>query len=844
MLQDVRHAFRILAKNPGFAAIAVLSLALGIGANTAIFTLIDTVILRSLPVKSPEQLVVLAINPEKPSTAFNYPDYEYIRDHNRSFSGVVATNNGNSPLAFSVPGEGTAGRSEVVSGAMVSGNYFDVLGVTPAIGRLFTPDDNKTEGAHPYAVLSYALWQRRFGGDPRAIGRAITLNGSPFNVIGVARRGFFGTSVGNTADLYVPIMMLPQINRGVRQWKTRHFWWLNVIARLKPGVTMRAATPEADLLWQQIVTSDPERKPAPAYQKDRDKGDHGLLLPGSAGYSYLRNSFSKPLTVLMIVVGLVLLIACANVANLLLARAAARQKEIAIRLAIGAGRGRLISQLVLETLVVSFAGGMAGLLFAWWGVHVLLGLMPKRAVPMELNVTPDLRVLGFAFGVSLLTGLVCGLVPALQATRPDLVSSLKNEIRGTGGGRFDLRRTLVVAQVAISLLLMIGAGLFVRSLGNLKTLDPGFVRESVLMVNVNPQASGYKGQRLREFYERLLTRADGLREVRAASLANITPLAGSRWNDDVTFQNYHWKPEEKPYLDFNAVSPRFFETLGIPILLGRDFRDQDSPAFTPDPKPNPGPPDRKIGPPPGVVIINETMARRFFPHESPIGQRLCRSDKFKMEESYEIVGVVKDARYFGVREAVESMVYVPNWRDGAGSRTLCIRSTSNPERLVAAVRREVAGIDPAIPVLQTLTMADQFDNNIAQERMVTTLCGFFGVLALLLAAIGLYGVMAHSVARRVREIGIRMALGARSGEVLWLVLRETALMVGLGAAIGLPAAFATTRLVSSFLYGLTPQDPASIAGSTLVLLAITALAGYIPARRATKVDPMVALRYE
>jgi predicted permease len=841
MLADVRYAFRMIAKNPGFSAVAILSLALGIGANTAIFTLVDYVMLRSLPVRAPEQLAVMARNPEKPATSFDYPDYVYIRDHNRSYSGVVATSGGSTAWAFAVPGEqGTS--AEVVAGAHVSGNYFEVLGVRAAIGRLFTPADNVTEGAHPYAVLSYDLWQRRFGGESDVPGRAITLNGVRFTVVGVAARGFHGVSVGASSDVYLPIMMMPSVNPPANGWNTRHWWWLRVIGRLKPGATLASATPELNVLWQQILKTDPEYKPPAAYDKDATKYNSMTVLPGSGGWSGFRAEFSKPLTVLMIVVGLVLLIACANVANLLLARAAGRQKEIAVRLAIGAGRARLVGQLLMETLVVSVLGGIAGLFFAWWGVRAMVGLLPKQRIPVELYLTPDLRVLGFAFAASLLTGLMCGLVPALQSTRPNLVTALKNETSAARRSRFDLRRVLVVAQVAISLLLLIGAGLFVRSLSNLQNLDPGFVRESVLLVSVNPQASGYKGQRLRDYYERLLAKVGAYADVRAASLANLTPLSGSRWNQDVSIQGYQWKPDEKPYMDFNAVSPRYFATLGIPIIAGRDFTEQDNPTVTPDPKPKPDPAEKTKGP--RVVIINETVAKRFFPRQSPIGARLCRDEKFKMEESYEIVGVVKDARYFGVREATESMIYVPAWRDGAGGKTLCMRTTGRPERVVAAVRRDVAALDAAIPVVQTLTLADQFDNDIAQERMLTTLGGFFGGLALLLAAVGLYGVMAHAVARRVREIGIRMALGARAGEVLWLILRETLVMVGSGALIGIPAALGLTRLLGSFLYGLTPQDPLSIAVSTAVLLTITALAGYIPARRATTVDPMIALRYE
>jgi predicted permease len=425
------------------------------------------------------------------------------------------------------------------------------------------------------------------------------------------------------------------------------------------------------------------------------------------------------------------------------------------------------------------------------------------------------------------------------------VRSLKNETAAARNSRFDLRRALVVLQVAVSLLLLIGAGLFVRSLSNLESLDPGFRRDRVLLVSINPQASGYQGQRLRDYYQRLLSKVSAWPEVRSASLANITPLEGSRWNSDIGIEGYEWKPNEKPYLDFNSVGPRFFESFGIPMLAGRDFRDEDSPVTTPEPKAKPDPKDpaKIVGP--RVMIVNESFVKRFFGNRSPLGTHVSREDtKYHAESAYEIIGVVKDAKYFGVREATEPMVYVPVWRDGAGQRSLVVRTQSDPKRMIAVIRREVAAIDSSIPVLNTLTMADQFDNNIVQERMLTTLCGFFGALAVLLAAVGLYGVMAHSVTRRVREIGIRMALGARGGEVLWLVLREVTWMVGIGALLGLPAAFALTRLVGSYLYGLTPQDPLSIAGSVLLLLAITAIAGLVPARRATRIDPIVALRYD
>ncbi|MGI8745681.1 MAG: ABC transporter permease [Bryobacteraceae bacterium] len=845
---DIRYSSRLLRQDRFFTTVAVLSLALGIGANTAIFSLIDSVLLKWLPVRNPQELVVLARNPAKPQTGFNNPDYEYVRDHNQVFAGVVASSGGGMPLGMTIPNEGR-GEAQLVAGTLVSGNYFDVLGVGAALGRLLNTDDNKTPGAAPYAALSYAFWQRRLGGNTGVLGKKIVLNGSPFWIVGVAQRGFTGTAAGSSPDLFLPIMMLQQVDANARQWNTRHYWWLNVIGRLKPGVNVAQATGATNVLFDRIEQNDPERKPAPSYDKDRKARSRATLLPGAQGYSGFRNRLSKPLLVLMITVGLVLLIACANVANLLLARAAAREKEIAIRLAVGAGRTRLISQLLTESVMLSVLGGIAGLAFAYGGVKVLVGLMPVNIFPIELNLSPDLRLLGFSFGVSVLTGLLFGVAPALKATRPDLVPSLKNDSATPIAGRIDARRILVVVQVGLSLLLLIGAGLFVRSLDNLRELDPGFVRDKVLLVGVSPAQSGYKGQRLRNFYEHLEERTQRLPGVRSASLAVITPLAGRRWNSDIAIQGYQWKPNEEPFIDMNSVSPRYFDTMGIPILLGRDFRIEDSPSFTSDPverKPGvkPGPRPEDINGPPRVAIINEVMATRFFPHESALGKRFSIDEKFKTESSYEIVGVVRASKYFGLREPPGSMIYVPTWREGPTEMTLCLRTTGDPPALIEAVRRVVQNLDNSIPVLRSRSMVEEFNENIAQERIIAILCGFFGTLALLLASIGLYGVMAHAVTRRTREIGIRMALGAQRNGVLWMMLRDAVILVVVGGLIGVPVALGVTRFVASFLYGLTAHDPVVMAGACGVLLVVTLIASYLPARRATKVDPMIALRYE
>jgi putative ABC transport system permease protein len=514
--------------------------------------------------------------------------------------------------------------------------------------------------------------------------------------------------------------------------------------------------------------------------------------------------------------------------------------------AIGAGRWRLISQLVTEAVILAVIGGLAGLAFAYWSIKVLLSLLPTGAFPLDLHLMPDVRLLGFSFGVSLLTGLICGIVPALKATRPDVVTALKSDFTQRFA-RLDLRKALVIAQVALSLLLLVGAGLFVRSLENLRDLDPGFLRENVLMVRTRAGSIGYKGQRIRTFEDRLLGAASRLPGVRVASLATLTPLQGSRWNSGIVVEGHPWRPDEEPYLDFNAVSPHYFETLGIALLAGRDFSDQDNPAFSPDRLEKPLPDGKEPPEPPGppkVAIVNQSMAKKFFPNESALGKRFSMGDKFKIEDSYEIVGVVKDTRYFGLRDAVESMIYVSSWRQGAGDRMLCLRSTGDPKLLIEGVRREVRNLDSAIPVTETITMDQQLNNHISQERLIATLSSFFGSLALLLAAIGLYGLMAHTATRRTREIGIRMALGAQRTNVLWLILRDAVVLVLLGAVIGLPVAFGVTRFVSSFLYGLTARDPVTMILATAVLALVTVIASFLPARRASKVDPMVALRYE
>jgi len=837
-MADIRYALRMIWKTPGISAIAILSLALGIGANTAIFSLVDTVLLKRLPVKSPQELFLLATGQ---NTSWNYPDYVAFRDHNQSFSGLAAYSSGVGALGMQLNSTDT---TELAYTLTVSGDYFGVLGVTPALGRLFTEEEDRQPGASPYVVLSYEYWLMRFAGAQDVIGRNLRLNGHPFTIIGVTRRGFHGTNVTTAPQLFVPLMMFSEISgTPFTRWNNRHFWFMQSIGRIKAGASVSQAETEfSGVLRNQEAE---ERRAAPNSRVN--KASPVTLKPAATGYSNVRNRLEKPLMVLMAVVGLVLLIACANVANLMLARGAARQHEMAIRLAVGATRAKLTGQLLIESTLIALIGGSVGLLFAYFGTDVLLKFVPRSGgSQVVVNVSPDLRLLGFTVAVSLLTGIVFGIAPALRCTRPDLIPVLKDEVPGsTGTSRLTLRNALVIVQVALSLLLLIGAGLFVRSLSNLKNLEIGFRRDQTVIVFVDPDRNGYKGQRLRDFFERLRSRIAAVPGVRSISLAAITPLSGMRWNDDFTVEGYRWQPGDQKYVDMNAVGPRYFETVGLPLLLGRDFRDDDNPAFSPDP------PTTIMAelhqpelPGPRVAIITESMARRFFPGRNPIGSHVCFAEEYEADHAYEIIGVVKDAHYFGLRKEIEPMVYLPLWRQNTFSKAICIRTTRDMAGLVADVRRLVTDLDPAVPVMNARTMEQQIDEDILEDRLIATLSSFFGVMALLLAAVGLYGVISYAVTRRTREIGIRMALGAPRSAVLRLVIRDAGLLITAGAIIGIPSALALTRLVKSFLYGISAQDPVTIIAGTTVLAAAALLACFVPARRATKVDPMAALRCE
>jgi predicted permease len=849
MFQDLRFGIRLLLKHRGFTAVAVLSLALGVGANTAIFSLINTALLKTLPVKDPQQLVFFMVaRPQGTGTGFSYPLLEQFNRNNHSFTGIIAANTAGQ-MRLTEPGAG--GQLELVQAGRVSGNFFSVLGVDAVAGRTLTEDDDQPTGAQPVAVISYNFWKRRFGLDPGVVGRKVRLDDFPFTIVGVAPPGFFGFEVGSSPDLWWPIRMTPQVIPGNQSLNDSGQRWLYLMARLKPDVNLEQAQAEMNAVFrQQLNEVTPEQLASltPAQQ-----GNHFAqnikLVAGGTGFTWLRERIKQPLLILLTVVGLVLLIACANVANLLLARAAARRKEIAVRLALGAGRFRLIRQLLTESLLLAALSGALGLLLAQLGARLLLAYLPQEQTA-TFDLTPDAAVLAFTLAVSLLTSLLFGLAPALGATRLDLTSSLKD---GAGGGarrsRLTPHKLLIVTQVALSLFLLVGAGLFVRSLRNLKNLDAGFDRENVVLFSLNTPSDYTLAQRVK-LYQQALERLEALPGAGAASLASFSLLSGSGMNSNILIEGYANRPDEDMDCHRLWVGPNYFATMGMALLQGRDFSpqelqpqgglsaDQPTASLAPQPSTTPGAPL--------AAVINQAMARYFFRDENPLGRRFHQQRGPLKGLPIEVIGVIKDAKYYNLREQTPRTYYLSFFqrpREGE-ARIMLLRSFADPASTTTAIQRTVHELDPQVQVVNLRTMNEVVDRSLMQERFVAQLGSFFSLFALLLASIGLYGVMSYATARRTREIGIRMALGARAADVIRLVLRETMLLVGVGVVIGLGAAFTATRLVASLLFGLSPADPLTIALAVLLMLMVAALAGYLPARRAARVDPMEALRYE
>jgi len=824
--RDIRHAVRSLRKTPGFLAIVVLTLGLGIGANAAIFSLMDQILLRPLAVHDPGSLVLLDgpgafMGRTMNAMTFSYPMYKDFRDRNEVFTGVLAR----FPLAVTAVWRGASERAD---GDLVSGNYFEVLGVQPALGRLFNAADDRMPGAHPIAVLSYGYWERKFGGDPLVLNQTITLNGHPFTIVGVSDRRFTGIQIGRSVDIMVPIMMKAEMTPTWNDLDNRRSRWLNVMARLKPGTSRTQAGTAMNVIYRQINEQEINDIPnASESFRKRFTSKHLDVLPGHKGLSDLRREFSTSLIVLMSMVGVVLLISCANVANLLLARTTARQKEISLRLALGANRARIVRQQFVESGLLALAGTLVGLVLAWWTGALLINTLPGDPTARTLSATPDVRVTMFALALGVLTALVFGIVPALQATRMTVIAALKEDSGSvSGGGRqARLRRALVIAQVALSMLLLAGAGLFARSLYNLKTLDPGFRVDDLFAFSIDPSLSGYEGNRLTALYQRLQEALIAVPGVRNVSMSETGALTGNDWQMTVRVDGYQAKEGEDMNPSVDGVGPRYFETMGIPLISGREFTDRDVKGA------------------PRVAIINETMAKYFFEGASPVGRRFGFGRGSATD--VEIVGVAKDVRSLELRDRAPRFIYLPYAQDESVTQlTYYVRAAQSAGSTATALRQAVQRIDATLPIFDMKSMQVQVDESLFVERMVAVLSVAFGALATLLAAIGLYGVMSYAVTRRTREIGIRMALGAESGRVLWLVLKEVAVMAAVGIAGGLAVAFWLTRQIQAQLFGLAATDPATLAGAAGLLALIALAAGYFPARRATTIDPLVSLRAE
>ncbi len=846
MFQDLHFGVRMLLKSKGFTAVAVLSLAIGIGANTAIFTLIDALMLRMLPVKEPQQLALFSIKDLRGGRySFNHPLFMRFCENSRSFTGIIAAAGG-APMLVSEPGAG--GQSESVRPERVSGNYFSALGVNAALGRALTEDDNNIANPQPVAVISHDFWQRRFGLDPAVVGKKITLNNFPLTIVGVAPPGFHGIEVGRRPEMWWPLSLTPQISPGNQSLTNSGAWWLRVMGRLQPGVSLAQAREELNVIFKQQTSDMIAQQPQmPESDRRSIQAMRIELEQGGVGHTHLRQQFKQPLLILMTIVALTLLIACANVANLLLARSATRRKEIAVRLALGAGRWRLIRQLLTESVMLSLLGGALGLLFASWGTRALLNYLPQR-LPIFIDINPDWRALGFTLAVSLLIGILFGLAPALRATRLDLTSSLKEKAGAEPGRlRFPLNKVLVVAQVALSLFLLIGAGLFVRTLQNLRNFDTGFDRENLTQFWIDG-GSGAGNARHAPMFSQLLARLETLPGARSASVSSLSLLVGDRSRNLVKVPGYTSGSQEEMACHELTVGPRFFETMGMTMLAGRGFGPQDErPVTTETAKPASDKAEKSAAPPLQFAVINQTMARAFFGNENPVGKSFSYLDPRYKGQTFEIIGVVNSAKYDNLRDQAPKTFYkfyAQQPGPASGNRAFQIRALGDPVEMAASIKRVVREFDPTMQIFDLRTMNDIADEAMTQERFVAELAGFFSLFALLLSCIGLYGVMSYAVTRRTNEIGIRMALGARGADVVRMVMKETMLMVVIGAAIGLSAALATTRLVSSLLFGLAPNDPMTIAVAAALMIAVAALAGYLPARRASRVDPMTALRCE
>jgi predicted permease len=816
LLQDVRYALRALRSNPGFAAIAILSLALGIGANTAIFSLINAVILKTLPVSHPEQLVQLVINPGGGPT-FTNPIWEQVRDRQDVFSGAFAY----SPIRLNLAGGGEVRNART---SWVSGDFFSTLGVRPLLGRTFTAADDK-RGCPAIAVLSYDFWQREYGGAADVFERRLTLSSHPVRIVGVVPPGFNGIQVGETVEVYMPLCAEGTLVRENSALDKRANWWIWIFARLKPGIGEQQALARMNTLAPQILAATmPPGYPADAqkYHLNRRFG----LLPGATGYSSIRSDYTSALYMLMAAVGVVLLIACANVANLLVSRASARRKEIAIRMAIGAGRARLLRQLLTESLLLSSMGAVLGVLFAEWASRMLVRFLDTSNSTVVLDLSIDVRVFAFTMGVAVATGILFGLAPAWQGAHVDPHSAMKANAGGVveSHARFGLGQMLVTVQVALSLVLLVGAGLMLKTFAKLATVDTGFDKNQVLLIRVDPRYASVPLDRRLPLYQELQQRLGAIPGVRSASFADITPVSGSSSNQIIHVEGYVPKSRKDMVVWINSISPGFFAAMETPFIAGRDFNEHDTLHA------------------PLVAVINESMAVKFFGSPLDAVGKTFRNGWNEISGPIQIVGVVKDAKYISLRAEREAIAYYPlsqlppmRWAN------FVLRAHGPAASLIPSVKTVVDEVNRDI-TLQFRTLALQVDESLGRERLLATLSGFFGALALGLAVIGLYGVMSYNVARRRNEIGLRIALGAEQARVLRMVLGEAAILIVAGLALGLLVAISSTRLLASFLYRLEPNDPTTLVTACVILAVSAVVAGLLPARRAANLDPMTALR--
>jgi predicted permease len=852
LIQDLRYGIQMLLKHPGFTVIAVLTLALGVGANTALFSVVDAVLLKKLPVKDPDRLVLFnatwnrdrfspgsfnGSNRRDPNTglttATSFPIHTLwrMRQENSPLSDVFAF----APVDLNL---NAGGQAELISAQVVSGNYYATLGVPALIGRTIGETDDNA-AAPPIMVLSYRFWVNRFGSDRSVIGKQVNLNNVAFTIAGVTPPGFEGTGqVGTSQDVSIPLAWEQQVAGERSYMKGAGIWWLRLMGRLKPGATLQQAQTALDGPFQQSVVehraarqAQLQTPPRPVEPKDLP---HLVIDSGSQGEMNSRSFLSKPLRLLFGVVGLVLLIACANVANLLLVRSSARQKEIAVRLAIGASRWRLIRQLLTESVLLAFCGGALGVLLAQWMKDGLIPVSDWAGQGLVLNPRLDLRVLGFTFGLCFLTGIIFGVVPALRATRLDLSPTLKDMGRGSQGqARSWLVKSLVVVQVSMSVLLLIGAGLLIRTLLNLQQVDPGFNTRNLLLFSVEPRLIGYKDDRLKNLYQQMFERLESVPGVESVTASRHALLALGATTSSFYLPGAATSPEgqvaQRGDLKIHHVRENFLRAMEIPLLVGRDFKAED---------------DEKA---PKVAIVNQAFARNYFPNESPVGKRFgVDSEK---PSDIEIIGLARDAKYTSQRDQTEPTAYFPMKQSlrSMGFVTVEVRTASDPTAFVTAVREAVRQVESNLPVSEIRTQIQQADQTMAMERLFAKLLSLFGVLAQQLAAIGLYGVMAYSVSQRFHEIGIRMALGATRGSVLRMILRQGLLLTIVGVVLGLGAAYVLTRYLESLttmLFGVKPRDPLTFAVIAALLIVVAFVACFIPARRATKVDPLIALRYE